>query len=111
MPVVALCPASRLVEGRGWPVSVGQRRLAVFLVDGDVRVIDNQCPHQGSPIDGGAVDGRVLVCPWHGWTYDLDSGCLQTAFGPLPGFNRYDAWVDGGMVVARVPDGDACMGD
>ena len=53
------------------------------------------CPHQGARLSGGAVSGRVpaclpgeeitmvydepvLVCPWHGWEYDLTTGqCLH----------------------------------
>ncbi|MGI8791578.1 MAG: Rieske (2Fe-2S) protein [Acidimicrobiales bacterium] len=111
MPDVALCRVSDLQEGRGWPVRVGEQRLAVFLVDGELRVIDNVCPHQDSPLDGAAVDGRVLVCPWHGWTFDLDSGALLTAFGDLPGLVRHDAWLDGGVVMARLPEPGRGMGD
>ena len=111
MPAHALCPAARLQEGRGWPVRLGGRRLAVFLVDGDVRVVDNECAHQASPLDGGAVDGRLLVCPWHGWCYDIDTGALQTDAGKEPGIGVYEAWVEDGTVYARVPDSDTRVGD
>lgn len=111
MPVVALCPLPQLSDGRGWPVRVGALRLAVFLVDGDVRVVRNECSHQASPLDGGAVEDGLLVCPWHGWTYDIETGELQTQFGTLPGLTCYEAWADGGTVYARVPESDIGMGD
>lgn len=90
---------------------IDDRRLAVFLVDGDVRVIDNECAHQASPLDGGAVDGRQLVCPWHGWCYDIDTGSLQIDGGELPGLTVYEAWIDDGTVYARVPESDIGVGD
>lgn len=86
-------------------------RLAVFLVDGQPRVVLNECSHQGSPLDGGAVDGRLLVCPWHGWTYDIDTGELHTALGPLPGLTCFEAWIADGIVFGRVPESDAGVGD
>lgn len=111
MPDVALCSLDRLQQRRGWPVSVGSLRLAVFLVGHEVRVVRNECTHQAAPVDGGAVEGRVLVCPWHGWSYDIDTGELQTELGSLPGLRRYEAWVAEGVVYARVPDSDIGMGD
>lgn len=39
----------------------------------------NACVHQGRPLDGGRLDGGVLVCPWHGFRYDVATGdCLSS---------------------------------
>ena len=74
------------------------RYLAVFLVDGAVRCIDNECPHVGSPLSRGTVaDGRV-VCPSHGWTFDLTTGALCTVFGERPGVRTYPVEVRDGIV-------------
>ena len=100
-----VCRVDQLVEGRGRPARAGERYLAVFLSGGAVHVLDNQCLHVGSPLDGGPViDGRV-VCPWHGWTYDLRTGAHLTAFGERPGVRTYPARVEGGMVKVVVDDG------
>lgn len=97
-----MCRVDELVEGRGRPVRAGDRYLAVFLVDGRVRALDNECRHVGNPVDGGAVEEGRLTCPWHGWTYDVATGDLLTAFGPQPGLRAYQAWVEGDVVLVRV---------
>jgi nitrite reductase/ring-hydroxylating ferredoxin subunit len=60
-----------------------------------VRAFFNRCPHRGVPLANPA-DGpkacRRLVCPYHGWTYDL-SGELRAAAREadfLEPFNRSD---------------------
>ena len=53
--------------------------LVLRAADGGVRAFHNTCRHRGSRIcaaERGAV--RKLVCPYHGWTYDLD-GSLSFA--------------------------------
>ena len=49
--------------------------------DVEVRAFVNRCPHRGVPFqqpDAGAQACRRLVCPYHGWTYDLQ-GRLRAA--------------------------------
>ena len=95
-----LCALDVLVPDRGRLVRVGGRELAVFLVEGVVRVVDNACLHAGGPLADGAVVDGCVICPWHGWVYELDTG--QTVVGtPTAGNLRaYDAWVEDGTVVA-----------
>lgn len=55
------------------------RSFAVFPVDGGLRVTDAVCPHNGGPLEQGRVrDGRVVVCPWHWYRFDLDTGACET---------------------------------
>ena len=58
---------SRLFEIAG-------RQIAIFNVSGHLHAIDNVCSHQGGPLAEGEVDGCVVTCPWHGWTYDVTTG-------------------------------------
>ncbi|HEX2849007.1 MAG TPA: Rieske (2Fe-2S) protein [Acidimicrobiales bacterium] len=104
MATYEVCRVEQLIEGRGRPVRAAGRYLAAFLVDGTVHVIDNVCLHVESPLDGGpVVDGRV-ICPWHGWTYDLATGELLTAFGPRPGLRVYPVAVEHGVVSIAIDD-------
>ena len=43
--------------------------------DGDeVYLLENRCPHRGGQLsDGRVLDGRV-ICPLHGWDFDLKTG-------------------------------------
>ena len=47
--------------------------------DGALRVLLNRCAHKGSKIVGAPFGncGKLLRCPYHGWTYTLD-GSLRT---------------------------------
>lgn len=41
--------------------------------DGGLRAFLNVCPHRASTLAEGAGNcGRRLVCPYHGWTFELD---------------------------------------
>lgn len=55
------------------------RRFAVFPIDGGFRVTDAECPHNRGPLAEGRVEGRTLVCPWHWYRFDLDSGSCLTS--------------------------------
>jgi len=48
--------------------------MALFNVGGEVFAINAVCPHQGGPLANGRLDGHVLACPWHGWTFDVRTG-------------------------------------
>lgn len=56
------------------------RRFAVFPTDDGPRVTDAVCPHNKGPLEQGWVrEGRTLVCPWHWYRFDLDTGeCTTT---------------------------------
>jgi thiamine pyrophosphate-dependent acetolactate synthase large subunit-like protein/nitrite reductase/ring-hydroxylating ferredoxin subunit len=49
---------------------------------------DNRCPHQGGPLGEGQLDGKWLICPWHGYEYDPQTGQPPEGYGdhatPLP---------------------------
>jgi UDP-MurNAc hydroxylase len=43
-------------------------------------VVERYCPHRQADLSVfGHVDGNVLTCTLHGWTFDLDSGRCLTA--------------------------------
>ena len=52
------------------------KSLALFNVDGQLFAIDDSCPHQGSSLCGGRLEGRVIQCLAHGLRFDLHSGYL-----------------------------------
>ena len=58
------------------------RPIAVFLDDGQVRAVDNRCPHMGFPLHRGTVRDGLLTCHWHEARFDLASGCT------------FDLWAD-----------------
>ena len=50
-------------------------------------VAESVCPHLGSelgPAAGGRVRDGCLVCPFHGYEFDLTGQCVGTPFAPPP---------------------------
>jgi nitrite reductase (NADH) small subunit len=60
--------------GQGLVVQAEGRALALFNVDGTFYAIDNTCLHRGGPLGEGDLDGRVVMCPWHAWRWDVTTG-------------------------------------
>ena len=59
----------------------GDRILALRGNDNEVRVFYNVCRHRGSNLvekERGNC-GRILTCPFHGWTYHLDGSLMGVA--------------------------------
>jgi nitrite reductase/ring-hydroxylating ferredoxin subunit len=66
--------AADVPTGAGTVVDVGGKTLAVFNVDGAFYAIDNDCSHRGGPLGEGDLEGRIVVCPWHAWRWDVTTG-------------------------------------
>ncbi|MEE6179464.1 Rieske (2Fe-2S) protein [Mycobacterium sp. 050134] len=76
MTDVSLGPVDQIPVGEGRAFVVDDRQIAVFrLRDGSLRALDASCPHRGGPLADGIADNTVVICPLHGHTYDLATGC------------------------------------
>ncbi len=63
-----------LAPGEGKVVEAGGKALALFNVDGTFYALDNACRHRGGPLGEGELDGAVVICPWHGYRWDVSTG-------------------------------------
>ncbi len=71
----------------------GGQDVALFMCRGRVIATNGQCPHAEGPLHEGDVDGAILTCPWHGWTFDLESGQCQEDDSII--LERYPVRIDG----------------
>ncbi|MFM7784341.1 MAG: aromatic ring-hydroxylating oxygenase subunit alpha, partial [Gammaproteobacteria bacterium] len=58
--------------------------LVVRREDGSLSAFVNACSHRGAPLGEGrgqARRGRLLSCPYHGWSYDLGGKLVGVPFG------------------------------
>lgn len=69
-----VCSASELLSRQQLEATLGERKIALFALDNRFVATDANCPHANGPLAEGEVDGCVLSCPWHGWTFDLTTG-------------------------------------
>jgi 3-phenylpropionate/trans-cinnamate dioxygenase ferredoxin component len=96
---IKIAPFDDLPDGRGVRVEIGEHRIAVFRVDGDVYAIGDRCSHaEASLAEGEVFDGEV-ECPRHGSAFDLATGEPQTlpATRPVPVYTT--AVIDGDVYI------------
>ena len=80
------------LEGDGYDV-------LLVRIDQTIHAYKNACAHLGLPLDGGMLEDEVLVCPWHGFRFDVTSGeCLTV---PQAQLEPYPLRVDDGVVWVR----------
>lgn len=72
--------------GRCKVVQVGEKRVALFNVDGVFYALDNACSHRGGPLGEGRLDGSVVTCPWHGNQFDVTTGRVITGAQDVTAF-------------------------
>ncbi len=74
-----VCNVNELLEKAGKRFIVNDVEVAVFKVDGKIYALSNICPHQHTALiyDGFIEDGCV-VCPAHGWMFNLQTGRMPT---------------------------------
>jgi len=88
--------AAELGDGQAKVVEVEGRSVAVFNVEGAYYAIDNVCPHRGGPLGEGDVEGKIVVCPWHGWRWDVTTGA--NANNPTVRVSCYPVTVEQGSI-------------
>lgn len=67
----------------------GENLFCIRGKDGEVRAFYNVCQHRAHELVRGEGNAKLLVCPYHAWTYELTGGLRA---GPnirsVPGFDR-----------------------
>jgi len=90
-----VCAVDEIPENGGVLADIGEREVGVFKYRDRLYAYDNRCIHQGGPVCSGEILGATkleldedkevvreildkgeprLICPWHGWEYDLTTG-------------------------------------
>jgi nitrite reductase/ring-hydroxylating ferredoxin subunit len=102
MTFVAVGKAADIAVGRGAYVDTGGAALAVFNAGGGrFFACAPTCPHEDGPLADGWVEGDTVVCPWHGFDFDLKTGeCLAEQGLSVP---VYRVRVVGGMLEVDLP--------
>jgi nitrite reductase/ring-hydroxylating ferredoxin subunit len=71
---ITVTEKSRLGEGEMTDVTVGDRQIAIYNVDGELYATDNVCTHAFALLSDGWLDGDVIECPLHGGRFEVKTG-------------------------------------
>jgi len=96
MPRVKVLDVADLSTGKPALVTLDDRDVAVIRRGDEILAIGNECPHQGGSLCDGWVEGDIVICPLHGWEFDLRSGACMTV--PGESVPRYTATVEDGAI-------------
>jgi nitrite reductase/ring-hydroxylating ferredoxin subunit/ferredoxin-thioredoxin reductase catalytic subunit len=88
-----------LADGQARHVKIGSRDLALVRTEGEYFALSNLCRHAHGPLAEGFVDGYTLICPWHGWRYDVRDGSTDH---PDADVRTYPVAVRGGEVFVHM---------
>jgi len=74
---VKVASVDQVPEGKVFGVTVGEKRLVLCRFGGEFHALDGVCSHAKGPLHRGQLDGQYLICPWHGWEYDVVTGICE----------------------------------
>jgi len=74
-------------------VMVGGTTIALCHTTTGLHAIGGICPHQGGPLGHGAINGGNVVCPWHAWEFDCETG--RNDFDPDTRVPTYPVRIEG----------------
>jgi len=93
---VTVARVGDIPPGTARQVTVGDRWVGLFNVNGEYHAVDNVCLHRGGPLCEGSVGGTIVTCPWHGWQFDPSTG--KAVQVPDAGVQVYRLVIDGDSV-------------
>ena len=63
--------AAEIPSDRGRLVFADGRTIVLFKVDGAIHALDDSCPHAGSSLAAGKLEGAFVQCRAHGLRFDF----------------------------------------
>lgn len=61
----------------GKRININGKIIALFKNKNSVFAIRNSCPHQGAELSEGHISDSNVVCPLHGWQFNLKTGSFS----------------------------------
>jgi glutamate synthase domain-containing protein 2 len=83
-------------------VTVNNTDIALCNYEGNFYALNNRCPHRGGQLGDGELKGSDLICPLHGWDFDVRTGISR--YNTLDSVPTYPAVVRDGEVYISAAD-------
>ena len=98
---VRVATTDEIPPGRGKVVEIEGIEVAIFNAGGRFFASGPVCPHEGGPLGEGIVEGETVICPWHGFDFDLRTG--DCPVDPELRIPIYEVKVEGNDVFVLAP--------
>jgi nitrite reductase (NADH) small subunit len=102
MPELIRICAEKDLPREGEVCEMYEGRLCVARLNGQITVMDNICPHQEGPLGQGMIENGRVVCPYHGWAFDLKTGAELE--NPNEHVRIFESIVQDGSLMVRPPE-------
>ncbi len=97
-----------LPVGRSKTVWVNGRAIALFNVEGEICATSDGCPHEGVSLgSGGDLEGPVVTCGYHFWSFDVRTG--ESVDGMDERLQRYRVRLEGDDIFVQAPATPPCV--
>jgi nitrite reductase (NADH) small subunit len=101
MPLVKVASLAQLADNTVTEVMVGAEPYAICNVGGRVTALSGVCLHRGGPLGQGAIHEGRVVCPWHAWEWDCQTG--SNDFDSAQKVATFPVTVQGDDVLLELP--------
>jgi nitrite reductase/ring-hydroxylating ferredoxin subunit len=98
---VRVCELSDVPRGSMRAVDVGEKKLMIVNVDGDLHATDRVCTHETADLSTGFLMGSVVTCPLHLSRFDVITGAVQNPPATAP-LKTYGLKIEGTSVYVQV---------
>jgi len=97
-----VCALAEFPPGSRRLLNLPGRSIAVFNVDDQLYAVDDSCPHAGSSLSVGQLNGTFVHCRAHGLRFNLRTGEFRP--GSELCVATYSIFVKDGQIILKLPD-------
>ena len=97
---VALCKPDEVEPGHAIRVEKEGLNLAVFNLDGEFHVTDDECTHGPGSLSEGCIMGDVVECDFHNGQFNIKTGEVVSPPCMVP-VKTYKTTVENGRVLVE----------
>ncbi|HZH83684.1 MAG TPA: Rieske 2Fe-2S domain-containing protein [Phototrophicaceae bacterium] len=105
--------AEELLARQAKPIEIMGERFTLYRgEDGNPYVTEFRCPHRGTQLSAGWVEGDSIRCMYHGWLFDSAGQCIEQpaearSFAAKIRIRRFPAREYLGLIFTYFGDGEA----
>ncbi len=83
-------------------VKINGKQVVVASAEGKMVAFDDECPHAAASLSDGELHRWKVICPDHGYCFDVRSGRINWPEDEVYRLKRYEIKVVDGLVKVKV---------